>query len=159
LTCYFARRKISAYLDGALGELASRTTAGHLRSCARCQEEADGLRKVRSLLQSVASPAEPDWTGFWQGIVRGIEDRGHAKPAIQAPARRWRWTPALAVSGGLAAAALAAVLVASPWTWYGAAPEVAFTTVNSANTEYPGGTMVYASPDREVNVVWVFDEE
>ena len=158
LTCYFARRKISAYLDGALEDHASRSTAGHLRNCARCQQEAEGLQKVRSLLRSVTSPAEPDWTGFWQGIVRGVEDQRRAAPVTTPARRRWRFTPTLAVSGGVAAA-LVAVLLTSPWTWYSSTPETAFTTVSSANTEYPGGTMIYSSPDREINVVWVFDDE
>ena len=33
------------------------------------------MRRLRELLQSAAATGEPDWTGFWPGVVRGIQDR------------------------------------------------------------------------------------
>ena len=75
LTCYFTRKRIGAYLDGALDERAARSTAAHVAACPRCQTEADSLRRLRGLLQRNFAVGEPDWTGFWPGVVRGIVQR------------------------------------------------------------------------------------
>ena len=100
---------------------------------------------------------EPDWTGFWPGIVRGIEDERHrVVPASPRPA--WRLWPQWAM-GGAAVAALALSLV----VWQGArgpVPAEAGVLVHSANTEHPGGSvMVYTPPDQNMAVVWVFDTD
>jgi hypothetical protein len=98
---------------------------------------------------AIASP-EPDWVGFWPGIVRGVQDGRRA--AIVAPRRRWapRWA-----YGGTALAASALSLV----IWFGSSPitQEESVVVTSAATQYPGGTMVYHTPDK-VAVVWVFDD-
>ena len=158
LTCYRTRRRIGGYLDGALDPETARSTAAHLASCGRCQGEAGELRRLRGLLQGTVSAAEPDWTGFWQGVVRGIEDQRHARPA---PARRpwWQLTgrPRWALGG-----ALAAVLMSlGVWQW-APGPHLApladaGVLVTSASTEDPRGTvMVYSTPEQDVAVVWVF---
>ena len=155
LTCYRTRRRIGAYLDGALDQETARSTATHLTSCERCQREAGELRRLRGLLQGALAPAPPDWTGFWQGVVRGIEDRRESRPVL--PRRRWwqsAWRPRWAVSGVLAAALMATgVWMMGP----GPRTSEAGVVVSSARTEAPGGTvMVYSTKEQDVAVVWVF---
>lgn len=155
LTCYRTRRRIGAYLDGALDQETARSTATHLTSCERCQREAGELRRLRGLLQSALAPAPPDWTGFWPGVVRGIEDRRDVRPV---PVRRrwWQsaWRPRWAVSGALAAMLMATgVWMMAP----GPLSSEAGVVVSSARTEAPGGTvMVYSTAEQDVAVVWVF---
>ena len=157
LTCYRTRRRIGAYLDQALDDRTARATAAHLTSCARCQAEADALRRLRGLLQRNLTPAPPDWTGFWQGVVRGIEDARTARPA-PAPRRWWEqaWRPRWALGSALAAA-----LLITLGLWQSASPPPPFAQagvmVTSARTEDPRGTvMVYSTPEQDVAVVWVF---
>src|SRR5882724_6454772 len=91
-TCLLTRRRIGAYLDGALENGAARSIARHLSRCARCQGEAENIRTIRALLQRTMtlSPkrAEPDWSGFWPAIVRGVEDAKHRKALAPVVARR-----------------------------------------------------------------------
>ena len=158
LTCYLTRRRIGAYLDGALDPGPARAAAAHLEACERCQREADALRKLNGLLRSNLAPAEPDWTGFWQGVVRGIEDGRSLRPV---PVKRpwWQlaasWQPRWALGGALAAVMLMSVGV---WEWMpGPVPSDAGVLVTSASTEDPSGTvMVYSTPEQDVAVVWVF---
>jgi anti-sigma factor RsiW len=158
LTCYRTRRRIGAWLDGALDEGTARSTATHVTACGVCQREADELRRLRGLLRRSLTPVGPDWTGFWQGVVRGIEDRRHARPV---PARRpwWRGVPQWALGGALAAALLVSIGV---WrlTPTVPSPSEAGVLVTSARTEDPRGTvMVYSTPEQDVAVVWVFGLE
>jgi anti-sigma factor RsiW len=157
LSCYWNRRRIGAYLDGALEARAAGATAAHLERCPACQREADELRRLRGLLQHRLVPAEPDWTGFWQGIVRGIEDQRFARPA-PAPRRWWQsaWRPRWALGSAVAAALLVTVGVWQ-WTPSGPLPDPVGVMVTSARTEDPRGTiMVYSTPEQDVAVVWVF---
>jgi anti-sigma factor RsiW len=161
LTCYRTRRRIGALLDGALDPGTARSTAAHVAACAGCRREADGLRRLRSLLQRNLAPASPDWTGFWQGIVRGIEDQRHARPA-SAPRPWWQlaWRPRLALGSALAAALLITLGV---WQAMPPGPRPsaeAGVMVTSARTDDPHGTvMVYSNPEQDVAVVWVFGLE
>jgi anti-sigma factor RsiW len=156
LTCYRTRRHISAYLDRALPEPAARTTAVHVEGCARCRRELGELERVRSLVRTMPQPSDPDWTGFWQGIVRGVEDRRVATRAAT-PTRAWRWHPRLAF-GGLAAAALLATLTF--WQFGNVFQTPASVVIGSANTDNPDSTvMVYSTPEHDMAVVWVFDSE
>src|SRR5438132_9775331 len=103
-TCLLIRRRIGAYLDGALENGAARSIARHLSRCARCQGEAENIRRIRALLQRTMtlSPkrAEPDWSGFWPTIVRGIQDAKHRKaPAAVVARRSWWWRPRLTLGG------------------------------------------------------------
>jgi anti-sigma factor RsiW len=107
LTCYRTRRRIGAYLDEALDRETAHSTATHLATCEGCRREADELRRLRGVLQRTLNPAQPDWTGFWQGVVRGIEDQRVARPAPTA--RPWwqrAWRPRWALGSALAAALL-----------------------------------------------------
>jgi anti-sigma factor RsiW len=153
LTCYRTRKKIGAYLDQALDAETASATAAHLASCEGCRREAETLRRLHALLQRNLAPAQPDWTGFWQGVVRGIEDRKTA------PMRRhwWQqaWRPRWAVGSALAAALLVTLGV---WQFSPSpVPSSAGVMVTSARTEDPRGTvMVYSTPEQDVAVVWVF---
>jgi anti-sigma factor RsiW len=156
LTCYRTRRRIGAYLDGALDQETARSTATHLASCEGCRREAEELRRLKGLMRRTLSPAAPDWTGFWQGVVRGIEAGRQPRP--MPVARRW-WQPARgrrwALGGALAAALLVSIGV---WQWT-PGPQVADAgvLVTSATTDDPRGTvMVYSTPEQDVAVVWVF---
>ena len=85
LTCLLTRRRIGAHLDGALENGPATAMSRHLSRCAKCQGEAENIRRVRALLQRTLSlgqnRAEPDWSGLWPGIVRGIEDAfDHDRP-------------------------------------------------------------------------------
>ena len=157
LTCYRVRRRLGAYLDGALPAGEARWTEQHVTACASCQHEVGQIRRVKTLVARASAVPEPDWTGFWPGIVRGIEDeRRRVVPAPRQPA--WRLWPQWAM-GGAAVATLALSLV----VWQGARgplPAEAGVLVNSANTEHPGGSvMVYTPPDQNMAVVWVFDTD
>jgi anti-sigma factor RsiW len=138
LTCYRTRRRIGAYLDEALEQPLARSTAAHLAGCARCQREADELRRLRGLIRRTLTPAEPDWTGFWQGVVRGIEDQRLSRPV---PVRRpwWQpaWRPRWAVGSALAAALLITLGV---WQWAPPGPVPA-----------PAGVMVTSAPPRSTD--------
>ncbi|MBI4637500.1 MAG: zf-HC2 domain-containing protein [Candidatus Rokubacteria bacterium] len=157
LACYRTRQRIGAYLDGALDAAGARSARAHLGSCERCRLEADEVRRLRSLVAAALGPVgEPDWTGFWPGILRAIEDRARVAPLPARSAwRRGRWA---VMTGALAAALLLPLIV---WR----APESqpsreAPVIVRSADTESPGSTvMVYSRPDQELAVVWVFDAD
>lgn len=150
LSCYFKRRRLGAYLDGALPERKARMIAIHLGRCAGCQEEALGLGRLRKLVRSSALVAEPDWTGFWPGIVRGIDagagSQTHARPGVLLHRRA-------AIVGAVGAALLAVTI------WQGdspVAPEGPIT-VAVANTEHPDGSvMVYTPPGDDLTVIWIF---
>jgi len=157
LTCYRVRRRLGAYLDGAFSQGDAAWIEGHLTGCTTCQQEVAQLRRLKTLVAEVAAVPEPDWTGFWPGIVRGIEDE--RRRVAPAPARRgWNFWPRWAM-GGAAVAALALSLVVWQGT-RGPVPAEAGVLVTSATTDHPSGTvMVYAPPDRNMAVVWVFDTE
>jgi anti-sigma factor RsiW len=158
LTCYLVRRRLGAFLDGALASGDARGTERHLGHCARCQRELADLRQVKVLVAEAVAVPDPDWTGFWPGVVRGIEDSRDRAPVAAPPRPARRLWPQWAM-GGAAVAGLALALV----LWQGGRgplPAEASVVVNSAETDHPGGTvMVYSSPERDIAVVWVFDTE
>src|ERR671930_471579 len=51
LSHYLNRRRLGAYLDGALDEGTARSTAAHLATCGVCQRKAAELRRLKGLLQ------------------------------------------------------------------------------------------------------------
>lgn len=150
LTCYFVRRRLGPWLDGALDERAAGRVSAHADECARCRSEAAELGRFRTLLRGTLQSADPDWTGFWQGVVRGIEDARATRPARGVSA--W-WRPRWALS----ALALGLVLSLGVWQFMpGPAVVEAGVHVSSARTEDPRATvMVYSTPEQDVAVVWV----
>lgn len=157
LTCYRTRRRIGAYLDGALDERQAARAGAHIAACARCQAEVDALRRLSALLRrGLRAPAPAEWTGFWEGVRRGVE-----APRVAArPRPAWRWRPGFAV--GAAAMLVLAVSVA---LWQ--APRGTLTpagaatiSVTSADTDDPRNTvMVYSPPERDLAVVWLFTSD
>ena len=103
---------------------------------------------------SAPAPTPPDWTGFWEGVRRGIE-----APRVEV-GTRLRWRPRL-----VASAAAALVIGASVFLWQ--FPRTPFTSlaaaaisVNSADTNHPRGTvMIYSPPEKDLAVVWVFSDD
>jgi anti-sigma factor RsiW len=156
LRCYWTRRRLDAFVDGALPPDAGRRVAGHVETCARCGAETRALRRLQAALRRTAAASPPeDWTGFWPGVVRGIE-AARRQPVPHPPGRSWR-RPRLALgfSGALAAGLLLVLTLWQPF-FSSNAPEGA-VVVSAAATGDPRGTvMVYAPPERDVAVVWVF---
>jgi anti-sigma factor RsiW len=155
LICYRTRRRIGAYLDEALGDREAARAAAHIAACARCHAEVESLRRLSVMLRhSVPSPAPPEWTGFWEGVRRGIE-----APRVEARALP-RWRPRLVVGAAGALAVAASLMILSQVPWPSLTPRVASViSVSSADTDHPGGTvMVYSPPDQNFAVVWVFPE-
>ncbi len=161
LTHFRTRRLIGAYLDGALDEDRARTAASHMMACSTCRRDADELRRLKALMSRVAAPAgSPDWTGFWPGVVRRIEDGRVRKPVEIA----WRWPravwrPRIAFGGAMAAMLLATL---GAWQVFGPSPvplgDHEGVMVSAADTEVPDATvMVYTPPEHDLAVVWVFD--
>jgi anti-sigma factor RsiW len=157
LTCYLERRRIGAFLDGALPDATARGLIRHLDGCAACRAEAATMERLRSLVREAAVPADPDWTGFWPAVARGIEA---GQPGRAAPARAAAGTRRVALAGALAAALVAVAVWNS-----GDSPTVAphlggvdnVSVVNTADTEHPGGSvMVYSPPTGDMTVIWVF---
>ncbi len=159
LSCYLYRRRIDANLDGALDSAAARSIANHLTRCEACSAEANGLRRLKTLLSRRADVAEPDWAGFWPGVVRGIQDARSRPPLRATPSWvRFRW----AYGGALAAALLVSItlwqFVPEPQVPSAAKPSPEGPIiVTAAHTDYPGGkVMVYSTPEKDLTVVWVF---
>jgi anti-sigma factor RsiW len=151
LTCYLTRRRLGAYLDGALDEGTARSTAAHVATCGVCRREVDELRRLRSLLQgNLGTVTDPDWTGFWPGVVRGIDAAKADRQGARAPRR---WQPRWALGGALAAALLVSLGLWQFGPGTAAGPGV---VVRSASTGDPRATvMVWGTPERDVAVVWV----
>ncbi len=151
LKCYRTRQRLSGFLDGALDEAATRSTVAHLTSCEACQKEADQLRRLHAMLQRAAAAGpEPDWTGFWPGVVRGVQDVKRA-PAVRPRRALWqgRWA--------LGSAVAAVLMFLGVWQLIPGPTTVdAAVMVSSARTEDPRGTvMVYSNKEQDVAVVWV----
>jgi anti-sigma factor RsiW len=156
LTCYLYRRRIGAWLDGALDDRRTRSIAAHVGGCSRCAADANALRRMKTLLTGMPVPAEPEWAGFWPGVVRGIQDApvARAEPRRTAGWLRPRWA-----YGG----ALAAALLVSTAVWQMVPSSIAPESpviVRSVDTDDPNATvMVYSTPDRDLTVVWVMGLE
>jgi len=102
--------------------------------------------------QSFAITAEPDWTGLWPAIVRGIQDGAIRRPVVIQRRSHRRWI----LGGAAAAGVMVLTLIVGYEHLTPPAPEES-AVVTEADTQYPGGTMVYHAPEK-VAVVWVFDE-
>ena len=154
LSCYWHRPRIGAYLDGALTGRRAEATGVHLDRCVSCQGEADSLRQLAERLRRSLAVADPDWTGFWVGIARGIQDGRHV-PAKPVPDRA-AWRPRIAWGG-----AVAGVLLVSLTFWQMSQPTGPVAPdgrvfVSAAATEDPRATvMVYSTPEQDVAVVWL----
>jgi hypothetical protein len=113
------------------------------------------------MLQRTLSPGprgvEPDWAGFWPGVVRGIEDARGKNPLPVRAAWRW-WNPRWALGGAAVAVGILS------FTLWQAMPDFLTSdppvVVSSAHTDDPRGTvMVYSGHAKDVTVVWVLGLE
>lgn len=160
VTCFLTRRRLDAFVDGQLDERHRGAVEAHVAACDRCRREVAETRRLRVLVaQALAEPVPEDWTGFWPGIVRGIED---GRAADYRPAPRPR--PALGAlrRPRVAAGALAAALVVSVTAWQFLGPTAVEepVVVQSANTDVPGvSVMVYSPPEKDLAVVWLIGLE
>jgi anti-sigma factor RsiW len=154
LSCFLSRRRISAFLDGELSGARARTVSRHLSGCGGCRRQADQLERLRAMLGAERVVRQPDWSGFWPGVVRGIEAArsGPAGAVPSFPRRRVVLAGMGALTGGLLAFGVW-TLSNPPVPLHGA------HLVELADTEYPEGVMVYSPPESDMTVIWVFSPE
>lgn len=101
---HLADEQLSARLNDTLSGPEAGRVDGHLRRCQRCRDEFESLRTI----VRVAAEIPAEWPGkedAWETLVDRLEERrmpGRGR-------RSWAWT--LAGAGGVAAAALAAILI------------------------------------------------
>jgi anti-sigma factor RsiW len=109
--CYCTRRCLGGYLDGALNTAAASSAEQHIAVCVRRRQAVRELQALQGLLRRSLKPAEPDWMGFWPGIMRGIQERRQVPP-LPVPPHWWqsRWR-----LGGVLAAVMLLSLLA--WLW------------------------------------------
>jgi anti-sigma factor RsiW len=177
LYCWLIRRRLGAYRDAELSAGARRRVEAHLGSCEPCSRELRVLDSFRTALTSdVADPPQAVWTAFWPQV----RDRIAAPVTTPEPARQWLWGPGtarprLGMAPALAAGVLAVLAVVAPWQRAphespaptpitgGLEPAPIQTAgldqvvIQSIETEDPDvPVMVYASPESDVIVLWVF---
>lgn len=175
--CWLIRRRLGAYQDGELLPGARSRVEAHLRGCEPCGQQVEALARLRTALTlEAADPSEAVWTAFWPQVRARIA----APPPV--PASVWeqvwgavRIRPRLALAPALAAAALAVLAVVAPWqrapqqapapVSVAGGPETAglqpagldqvvIQSIETADPDLP--VMVYASPESDVTVLWVF---
>ena len=168
---------MSAYQDGELSSGARGRVESHVGRCESCQRELAGLGRLRAALTlDPVDPPEAVWAAFWPQV------RARISAAAPQPEPAWRraWAavtrrPRLALAPALAAGALAVVAVVAPWQRapqipvpapVGSVPavmqptaldEVVIQSIETADPDLP--VMVYASPESDVTVLWVFGLE
>lgn len=114
MKCQEVARQLSAYLDGELGDLATSSLRGHLRTCDACRALADAEAKlVESLRQLPALEPPP---ALWQAVRAQLAEQEIADARAGWWARwwagAWRGTrPYLPGLGGVALVATAAALL------------------------------------------------
>ena len=160
LTHFLTRRRLGAYLDAALTESQAHAVEAHVSGCATCRNEIDALRRLKAAIHRSFRTSEPDWSGFWQGVVRGVEDQRLRAPLPERRLKRPAWRSQWAMGGALAAMVLVTFTL---WQNLGVTP-VSMTdapvVVNAASTgDSDGGVMVYSTPDKAVTVVWLLEGE
>lgn len=150
LKCFWMRRRLAPYLDGALSGPEAGAVAAHLQTCAGCQGEASGLERLKGLVGStLLSAPDPDWSGFWGGVRHRI--------LTERPRREgWGLYPRLALGG-----ALAGLLLMAAALWPRGPQEIPIlrpgVVVNAVETAQPeGNLMVFTNPEDEMTVIWVF---
>lgn len=160
LRCLWITRLVSSYRDGALSERRARAVEHHLKSCDHCRREDARLERLATLLRGTFPEApEPDWSGFWTGIRTRI---------VVTPRRTWRealaqwvWWPAGRYPRVALGGALAGFLLLASVLWqYGLQERPLFppgVVVSAVEALHPNGSvMVFASPEDEMTVIWVF---
>ena len=177
--CWLVRRRLGAYQDGELSLGARNRVSAHVRGCESCGRELAGLGRLRvALTLDSADPSEAVWAAFWPQV--------RARIATAAPTpepvwwRAWgavRIRPRLGLGPALAAGALAVLAVVAPWQrapqppptpspapvaggletagiQLAALDQVVIQSIETEDPDVP--VMVYASPESDVTVLWVF---
>jgi anti-sigma factor RsiW len=175
--CWLIRRRLGAYQDGELSPGVRNRIGAHIRGCESCHQQLEALGRLRTALTlGAADPPEAVWATFWPQV--------RARIAAPAPAPESVWErawealavrPRLGLASALAAAALAVLAVVAPWQrapQQTPSPESVAgrletpgiqpagldqVVIQSIETEDPDiPVMVYASPESDVTVLWVF---
>jgi len=175
--CWLVRRRLGAYQDGELSAGARHRVEAHVRGCTQCGGELSALGRLRAALAlDTADPPEAVWTAFWPQVRDRI-----AAPA-PAPKSAWergwesvRARPRFGLVPALAAATLAVLAVVAPWqrvpqqapaptlvasglespgVQQAALDQVVIQSIETEDPDLP--VMVYASPESDVTVLWVF---
>ncbi len=175
--CWLVYRRLGAYQDGELTPGTRHRIEQHVRGCARCEGELSALGRLKTaLVLDTADPPEAVWTAFWPQVRDRI-----AAPA-PAPESAWnrvweavRTRPRLGLAPALAAAALAVLAMVAPWqrapqhtpapglvasglespgVQQAALDQVVIQSIETEDPDLP--VMVYASPESDVTVLWVF---
>ena len=111
--------QLSAYIDSMLDVARMRGIGEHLHACAACRNLESDLRRTKYLVRGLPEPVLPGpefWTAAYRQLRVDDRERAQTKRQLwqslrgpeQAAHRRW--------AGGLAAAAVAGVLLAGPLT-------------------------------------------
>ena len=146
-----------------------------MRGCTQCGSELSALGRLRAALAlDTADPPEAVWTAFWPQVRDRI-----AAPA-SAPRSAWergwesvRARPRFGPVPALAAATLAVLAMVAPWQrvpqqapalvasglaspggQQAALDQVVIQSIETEDPDLP--VMVYASPESDVTVLWVF---
>jgi anti-sigma factor RsiW len=175
--CWLVRRRLGAYQDGELSPGTRHRVETHVRGCTQCEGELSALGRLKAALAlDTADPSEAVWTAFWPQV----RDRITA-PAL-APKSAWergweavRARPRLGLAPALAAATLAVLAIVAPWqrapqqapapilvapgleslgVQQSALDQVVIQSIETEDPDLP--VMVYASPESDVTVLWVF---
>ena len=156
------RRRLGAYLEGALTSRQTGAIGQHLVGCAGCRQEVEQLKRLRSLLSSVSaiSATEPDWGQFWPSVRERLRS-GEVHPQAEIWWRRLFHPalahPRLAFASAIAAMNLLTVVSWQGMNWWGGPPQAEAVTVHSVEAVDPGSTvLVFTSHDRALTVIWVF---
>ena len=182
--CWLNRRRLGGYRDGELLSGPRARVEAHLQGCARCSRELAGLDRLhRALTVNVMDPPEAVWTAFWPQVRDRIATEvGRPEPVRRSLWGPGLTRPRLGFAPALAAGALAVLAVVAPWqraphelsaptTVTGGLEPASLQTsgvqtagldqdqvvIQSIETEDPDvPVMVYASPESDVTVLWVF---
>lgn len=177
--CWLVRGRLGAYQDGELAPRVRSRVSAHVGGCKSCDRELAALGRLRAALTlGAADPPEAVWTAFWPQVRARIATA--AAPPEPAWWRTWegvRSRPRLGLGSALAAAALAVLAVVAPWQRAPQGPPASspipvergpegagiqpgildHVVVQSIETDDPDiPVMVYASPESNVTVLWVF---
>jgi anti-sigma factor RsiW len=142
MRCTKAKKLLSAYQDGALGEPQSGEIREHLAQCPDCQARAAELQRAWDLL-GLGETADTS-PGFVAGVMCRVQG-GPAVPVWQAP--RWAVAAALVACltcGGLAGYVHSSASAPAPVTQVALAADVSRQLGLEAFAPAPGDTLAGA---------------
>jgi anti-sigma factor RsiW len=115
MTCASCEAKLTAYLDGELGDGEASALRGHLRTCATCSAAAEREAQVIDGLRQLPSMDPPP--AMWQAIRAQLADREIADAEAPLRTRLWRRLMPMApwVGRGLGGVAVATAAVLLLW--------------------------------------------